>query len=139
MNIQDIALRDAFLAGQRAVTAAARAKAKASVTRRAERERGPAPVPLPPRWTTTPRQVATLRAVAAELAVHERASSKIRRGWERLPLRTAPPGSAAVAMLSGKRLIRLAVDVRGTLRLIEAGEVLGAEITLSEACAMARG
>jgi hypothetical protein len=133
---EHLRMKDGLLAEQRALTAAARAKAHHAASRQTVRERGALPIPVP--RNATARQAASIRAVAAEIVARE-AASKIARGWGRLPLNTAAPGTAPVAILLGRRMVRLCVDTGGVLRLIEAGKVLGPAVTVSEACARARG
>jgi hypothetical protein len=131
---QILAIKDGLLAEQRARTAAARAKARHAASRQITRERGAIAIPVP--RNATPRQAASIRAVAAEIVARER-SSKIQRQWERLPLHTAPPGTAPVAVLLGLRIVRLCVDACGVLRLIGTSEAPGPAVSVSEACALA--
>lgn len=72
-----------------------------------------------------------------EITVRER-QSKIARGWERLPKRSAPAGCIPLCALWGAKMVVLAVDRTGLLRLVEGGKA-GAVITLSEVAARAAG
>lgn len=115
--------------------AARAARAKDAAAREAARERGPAPLVVPE--GANAQQRAAFSAAAHEIEVRERAS-KISRGWVRLPRTKAPNGCIPLCVLHGARTIILAVDLRGSLRLVEGGKA-GPVVTVSEAVAIAAG
>lgn len=110
-------------------------RARHAAAREAAKERGPEPIVCPPR--ANEKQRAAFFAAMNEITVRER-QSKIARGWERLPKRTAPAGCIPLCALNGKRMAVIVIDLRGRLRLSEGGKA-GPVVTVSEAVAMARG
>ena len=115
--------------------AAARAqRVKDAAARATARERGPAPLIVPE--GANEKQRAAWHSAMGEIIARER-QSKIARGWQRIDKRTAPAGTIPLACLWGAKMVVLAIDLRGAIRLVEDGRV-GAVVTVSEASAMAR-
>lgn len=98
----------------------------------------PDPIPVTVPTGANAAQRAAFFTATEELRVRCRAS-KISRGYEVMLARTSPPGTIPVASLIGTtRVLRLCIDLRGALRLIE-GTKMGGVTTVSEAVAIARG
>lgn len=110
-------------------------RARHAAAREAAKERGPEPIVCPP--GANAKQRAAFFAAMNEITVREQ-QSKIARGWERLPKRSAPAGCIPLCALNGKRMAVIVIDLRGRLRLSEGGKA-GPVVTVSEAVAMARG
>ena len=116
--------------------AQAKARAARDATARATaRERIPAPLVCPP--GATEKQRVAWHSAMGEVLMRERQTS-IQRGWQRIQKQTAPNGCVPLCCLWGAKMVVLAVDLRGAIRLVEDGRA-GAVITVSEAAAMARG
>lgn len=114
---------------------AARQRAQDWAARQTAAERGADPVVVPE--GANDKQRATYLAAMGEIAMRER-QSKIGRGWVRIAKRTAPAGSIPLCVLHGARTLTLAVDLRGSIRLVEAGR-LSTPVSVSEAAAFAAG
>lgn len=115
--------------------AAARARrAQDAAAREAARERGQEPLSCPAEANA--QQRAAWHGAMDEILMRERAASKIGRGWQRLPRTKAPAGHIPLCALWGARMVILAVDLRGAIRLVE-GRKPGAAVTVSEAVAIA--
>ena len=130
-------MNEAFALSLRArEEAAAKAqRAKDAAAREAARERGPEPLVVPE--GANAQQRAAWFSAMGEIIARER-QSKVHRGWQRIDKRTSPPGTIPLACLWGAKMVVLAIDLRGAIRLVEDGRA-GAVITVSEAAAMARG
>jgi hypothetical protein len=116
--------------------AAQRARvAKSWEARQVEAERSPEAITCPP--GANERQRAAFFTAMGEVVARER-QSKIARGWQRIEKRTAPAGCIPLAALWGQRMVVLAIDLRGVLRLVEGGKA-GPAVTVSEAVAIAAG
>lgn len=125
----------ALSARAREEAAAKAQRAKDAAARLAANERGPAPAVIPE--GANEKQRAAWHSAMGEIIARER-QSKISRGWQRIDKRTSPAGTIPLACLWGAKMVVLAIDLRGAIRLVE-GRRAGPVITVSEAAAMAAG
>ncbi|WP_188966007.1 hypothetical protein [Neoroseomonas lacus] len=120
---------------------AMRAAAKMQDQRDVDFRHLPRPEPAP---LSTPAGANAQQRAAFYLAVNElkarcRAASKVSRGWTAATFAgKAPPGCSPLVMRIDAKHARIAIDLRGRLRLVD-GAKAGPVVSISEAAAIAAG